>query len=119
MPWIILRSHQVPQFKPSITPDSLSTITPFILCLSITKNDHSSVRILRPCPKVSPELTSPTLVSQPALVGRSVFGVALEILREEGQTACGVPFILRDMVEFLDKHGKDAAVVNFTRVCAK
>uniref|UniRef100_A0A3P8UWC8 Rho-GAP domain-containing protein n=1 Tax=Cynoglossus semilaevis TaxID=244447 RepID=A0A3P8UWC8_CYNSE len=51
------------------------------------------------------ELTSPTLVSQPALVGRSVFGVALEILREEGQMACGVPFILRDMVEFLDKHG--------------
>lgn len=89
------------------------------MCLSITKNDHSSVRILRPCPKVSPELTSPTLVSQPALVGRSVFGVALEILREEGQMACGVPFILRDMVEFLDKHGKDAAVVNFTRVCAK
>ncbi|KAM6997250.1 protein FAM13A-like [Tautogolabrus adspersus] len=58
-------------------------------------SDPSSVRILRPSAKVGPE---------PA-VSRCVFGVALETLREEGQMICGIPFVLRDMVNFLDKNG--------------
>nr|XP_043901430.1 protein FAM13A-like isoform X2 [Solea senegalensis] len=68
-------------------------------------NDPSSVRILRPSPKISPELICPTLVSEPELVARCVFGVALEILRQEGQTVSGIPLVLRDMVDFLDKNG--------------
>ncbi|XP_050932838.1 protein FAM13A isoform X17 [Lates calcarifer] len=68
-------------------------------------SDQSSVRILRPSAKVSPELTSPTLVSEHELAIRCVFGVDLEIMREEGQMVCGIPLVLRDMVEFLDKNG--------------
>lgn len=69
------------------------------------QNDPSSVRILRPSAKVRPELISPTLVSEPDLASRCVFGVALEMLREEGQMVCGIPLVLRDMVDFLDKNG--------------
>ncbi|CAJ1067190.1 protein FAM13B-like isoform X1 [Xyrichtys novacula] len=58
-------------------------------------SDPSSVRILRPSAKVSPESELPA---------RCVFGVALETLREDGQMVCGVPLMLRDMVEFLNKN---------------
>ncbi|XP_051284481.1 protein FAM13A-like isoform X3 [Dicentrarchus labrax] len=68
-------------------------------------SDPSSVRILRPSAKVSPEPTAPTLVSEAEQANRCVFGVALETLREDGQMVCGVPLVLRDMVEFLDKNG--------------
>ncbi|XP_036980349.1 protein FAM13B-like [Acanthopagrus latus] len=68
-------------------------------------NDASSVRILRPSAKVSPEPIVPTLDSEPELVTRCVFGVALEKLREDGQMVHGIPLVLRDMVEFLDKNG--------------
>ncbi|XP_059215411.1 protein FAM13A-like [Centropristis striata] len=67
--------------------------------------DASSVRILRTSAKVSPEPTVPTLVSQPELSVRCVFGVAFETLREDGQMICGIPVVLRDVVEFLDKNG--------------
>ena len=69
------------------------------------QNDASSVRILRPSAKVSPEPIVPTLDSEPELVTRCVFGVALEKLREDGQMVHGIPLVLRDMVEFLDKNG--------------
>ncbi|KAM9345132.1 protein FAM13A-like [Symphorus nematophorus] len=68
-------------------------------------NDPSSVRILRASAKVSPEPIVPTLVSEPELTAKCVFGVALETLREEGQMVCGIPLVLRDMIEFLDKNG--------------
>ncbi|XP_034407757.1 protein FAM13A-like isoform X2 [Cyclopterus lumpus] len=68
-------------------------------------SDPSSVRILRPGAKVSPEPIVPTLVSEPELSARCVFGVTVETLREQGQMVCGIPFVLRDMVEFLDKNG--------------
>ncbi|XP_040906484.1 protein FAM13B-like isoform X2 [Toxotes jaculatrix] len=68
-------------------------------------SDSSSVTILRPSAKVSPELIAPTMVSEPELAGKCVFGVTLETLREEGQMVCGIPRVLRDMVEFLDKNG--------------
>ncbi|XP_073337554.1 protein FAM13A-like [Pagrus major] len=68
-------------------------------------NDASSVRILRPSAKVSPEPIVPTLDSEPELATRCVFGVALEKLREDGQMVCGIPLVLRDMVDFLDKNG--------------
>ncbi|XP_035519150.1 protein FAM13A-like isoform X2 [Morone saxatilis] len=68
-------------------------------------SDPTSVRILRPGAKVSPEPTAPTLVSEAEQGNRCVFGVALETLREDGQMVCGVPLVLRDMVEFLDKNG--------------
>ncbi|XP_029306167.1 protein FAM13A-like isoform X2 [Cottoperca gobio] len=60
-------------------------------------SDPSSVRILRPSAKVSPEPN--------ALSDRCVFGVSFETLRENGQMICGIPLVLRDMVEFLDKNG--------------
>uniref|UniRef100_A0A3Q1BA02 Rho-GAP domain-containing protein n=1 Tax=Amphiprion ocellaris TaxID=80972 RepID=A0A3Q1BA02_AMPOC len=44
-------------------------------------------------------------VSLPELAPRCVFGVALETLREDGQMVCGIPLVLRDMVEFLNKNG--------------
>ncbi len=69
------------------------------------QSDPSSVRILRPSAKVGPEPVAPTLVSEPELGPRCVFGVALETLREDGQMVCGVPLVLRDMVESLDKNG--------------
>ncbi|XP_041645601.1 protein FAM13B-like isoform X2 [Cheilinus undulatus] len=65
-------------------------------------SDPSSVRILRPSAKVSP--AAPTLVTEPESSARCVFGVALETLKEDGQMVCGIPLVLRDMVEFLDKH---------------
>ncbi|XP_045926895.1 protein FAM13B-like isoform X1 [Micropterus dolomieu] len=68
-------------------------------------SDPSSVRILRTTAKVSPEPTAPTLVSEPELANRCVFGVSLETLREDRQMVCGIPLVLRDMVEFLDKNG--------------
>ncbi|XP_063731213.1 protein FAM13A-like [Eleginops maclovinus] len=68
-------------------------------------SDMSSVRIMRPSAKVSPEPTALTLISKPELSARCVFGVALETLREDGQMVDGIPLVLRDMVEFLDKNG--------------
>ncbi|XP_075931807.1 protein FAM13A-like [Anarhichas minor] len=68
-------------------------------------SDPSSVRILRPSAKVSPEPIAPTLVSEPELSARCVFGVAFETLRERGQMVCGIPLVLRDMVEFLHTKG--------------
>ncbi|XP_030603827.1 protein FAM13C-like isoform X2 [Archocentrus centrarchus] len=68
-------------------------------------SDPSSVRILRPSAKVSPEPFIPTLVTEPEVVPRCVFGVALETLRDEGQMVCGIPLVLKDMVEYLDKNG--------------
>ncbi|XP_035029084.2 protein FAM13B [Hippoglossus stenolepis] len=68
-------------------------------------NDPSSVRILRPSAKVNPQLPAPTLDSEPEVAASCVFGVALETLREEGQMVCGVPLVLRDMVEFLERNG--------------
>uniref|UniRef100_UPI0037E869DF protein FAM13C-like n=1 Tax=Semicossyphus pulcher TaxID=241346 RepID=UPI0037E869DF len=68
-------------------------------------SDPSSVRILRQSAKVSPEPPAPTLVTEPEVAARCVFGVALETLQEDGQMVCGIPLVLRDMVEFLDKNG--------------
>uniref|UniRef100_A0A8D0ATX7 Rho-GAP domain-containing protein n=1 Tax=Sander lucioperca TaxID=283035 RepID=A0A8D0ATX7_SANLU len=68
-------------------------------------SDPSSLRILRPSAKVSPEPIAPTLVSEPELAVSSVFGVAFETLKEGGQMVCGIPLVLRDMVEYLDKNG--------------
>ncbi|KAJ8388228.1 hypothetical protein AAFF_G00135990 [Aldrovandia affinis] len=56
----------------------------------------SPSRIKKANQKVHPE--SPDLRRDP------VFGVSLATLREKGQVASGVPRILRDMVEFLDKN---------------
>ncbi|KAM7385424.1 hypothetical protein PAMP_001509 [Pampus punctatissimus] len=68
-------------------------------------NDPSSVRILRHSAKVSPEPVDPTLVSVPEVAARCVFGVALQTLREDGHLVCGIPLILRDMVDYLDRNG--------------
>ncbi|KAM7408509.1 hypothetical protein PAMA_002303 [Pampus argenteus] len=68
-------------------------------------SDPSSVRILRHNAKVSPEPVDPTLVSEPEVAARCVFGVALQTLREDGQMVCGIPLILRDMVDYLDRNG--------------
>ncbi|XP_008278639.1 protein FAM13A-like isoform X2 [Stegastes partitus] len=68
-------------------------------------SDPSSVRILRPVAKVSPEPIAPTSASEPELAPRCVFGVALETLRENGQMVCGIPLVLRDMVVFLHNNG--------------
>ncbi|XP_025753340.1 protein FAM13B isoform X3 [Oreochromis niloticus] len=68
-------------------------------------SDVSSVRIMRPSAKISPEPFIPTLVTEPEEAPRCVFGVALETLREEGQMVCGIPLVLRDMVDYLDRNG--------------
>uniref|UniRef100_A0A3Q1I4V4 Rho-GAP domain-containing protein n=1 Tax=Anabas testudineus TaxID=64144 RepID=A0A3Q1I4V4_ANATE len=68
-------------------------------------SNPSSVRILRPSAKVSPEPLTPTQVSESQLPTRCVFGVALGTLKEDGQTVCGIPTVLKDMVEFLNKKG--------------
>uniref|UniRef100_A0A3B3Z6D9 Rho-GAP domain-containing protein n=1 Tax=Periophthalmus magnuspinnatus TaxID=409849 RepID=A0A3B3Z6D9_9GOBI len=64
------------------------------------QSDASSVKVLRSTAKVSPE----PLVSNRTEVG-SVFGVALETLKEDGQMVCGVPAVLKDMVEYLNNNG--------------
>lgn len=69
------------------------------------QSDVSSVRIVRPSAKISPEPFIPTLVTEPGEAPRCVFGVALETLREEGQMVCGIPLVLRDMVDYLDRNG--------------
>ncbi|XP_042288901.1 protein FAM13A-like [Thunnus maccoyii] len=68
-------------------------------------SNPASVRILRSSAKVSPEPIAPTLVTEPEVAARCVFGVALPKLREDGQMVCGIPLVLRDMVEYLDKKG--------------
>ncbi|XP_029925992.1 protein FAM13A-like [Myripristis murdjan] len=68
-------------------------------------SDPSSVRIRRFNAKVSPEPTTPVLHSEPDIAAAPVFGVSLERLREDGQLVCGVPLVLRHMVEFLDRNG--------------
>lgn len=82
-----------------------NVISVFESCPLSTQNDPYSVKILRSSAKVSPEPIIPTLVSQPELAPRCVFGVTLETLREDGQMVCGIPLVLRDMVQFLDKNG--------------
>ncbi|XP_029608430.1 protein FAM13A isoform X1 [Salmo trutta] len=62
-------------------------------------SDSSAVRIQKHNAKISPELTVPGPDTSP------VFGVTLERLREDGQLVCGVPHILRHMVDFLDRNG--------------
>lgn len=64
------------------------------------------MRILMPRAKVSPAPIALTLGSEPEVASRCVFGVALETLRKDQQMVCGIPLVLRDMVEFLDKNGK-------------
>ncbi|KAM4730351.1 protein FAM13A-like [Anableps anableps] len=68
-------------------------------------SDTSSVRILSPNAKVCPELTVPVHVAVSGAPPGCVFGVALEQLNDDGQMICGIPLILRNMVEFLDKNG--------------
>ncbi|XP_029961716.1 protein FAM13A-like [Salarias fasciatus] len=68
-------------------------------------SDATSVRVLRSSAKVSPEPVIPTLVSEPELTPRCVFGVALETLQMHGQMVRGIPIVLKDMVEFLDRNG--------------
>lgn len=63
------------------------------------------MRILRPTAKVCPELTVPAHVPAPGVQPGCVFAVALEKLNDDGQMVCGIPLVLRDMVEFLDKNG--------------
>ena len=63
------------------------------------------MRILRSTAKVSPEPIVPTLVSEPEAAARCVFGVSLQTLRENRQMVCGIPLVLRDMVDYLDKNG--------------
>ena len=69
------------------------------------QNDPSSVRIGRSNVKVGPEPTTPARGPKLDLGSSAVFGVALERLREDGQLASGVPLVLRQMVEFLDRNG--------------
>ncbi|XP_014869909.1 protein FAM13B isoform X1 [Poecilia latipinna] len=68
-------------------------------------NNISSVKIIRPNSKVGPELTVPAHVPAPAERPACVFGVALEKLNENGQMVNGIPLVLIDMVEFLEKYG--------------
>lgn len=69
------------------------------------QSDPSSVRILKPSAKVSPQHITPTLVLEPKVAARCVFGVAFQKLRDDGQMVCGIPLVLRDIVEYLDKNG--------------
>lgn len=67
------------------------------------------MRILRPNAKVSP-----AVVSVPEAPPTSVFGVTLETLRENEQMICGIPLVLRDMVEYLDTNGNhDVLLIRF------
>ncbi|XP_034040442.1 protein FAM13B-like [Thalassophryne amazonica] len=67
--------------------------------------DVSSVRILKATAKVSPEPSSRDHVPEPEVAARCVFGVDLEILKKDGQMVCGIPLVLRDMMEFLENNG--------------
>ncbi|XP_041722763.2 protein FAM13A isoform X1 [Coregonus clupeaformis] len=64
-------------------------------------SDSSAVRIRKQNAKISPEPTVP----DPGPDTSPVFGVTLERLREDGQLVCGVPHMLRHMVDFLDRNG--------------
>lgn len=68
-------------------------------------SDSSSVKILRQGAKVSPEPLIQTLVTEPEAMVKCVFGVALETLKEDGQMVCGIPLVLKDMVEYLSNNG--------------
>ncbi|CAL1577666.1 unnamed protein product [Knipowitschia caucasica] len=62
-------------------------------------SDSSSVKVLRSTAKVSPE----PLVS--ALTPSGVFGVSLETLKKDGHMECGIPAVLKVMVEYLNNNG--------------
>ncbi|KAK7901904.1 hypothetical protein WMY93_018673 [Mugilogobius chulae] len=67
-------------------------------------SDPSSVKVLRSTAKVSPEPVVSAL-TDPESRPSCVFGVALETLRKDGQVVGGVPAVLKDMVEYLNKNG--------------
>uniref|UniRef100_A0A673CPN8 Rho-GAP domain-containing protein n=1 Tax=Sphaeramia orbicularis TaxID=375764 RepID=A0A673CPN8_9TELE len=74
-------------------------------CCLFIQSDSSSVKILRQGAKVSPEPIIQTLVTESEAMVKCVFGVALETLKEDGQMVCGIPLVLKDMVEYLDNNG--------------
>ncbi|XP_061784702.1 protein FAM13A-like [Nerophis lumbriciformis] len=55
----------------------------------------------------SPHTVTPVRVSNPSVDPRCVFGISLETLRRNGQMVHGIPLVLRDMVQFLEKHGME------------
>ncbi|XP_055018418.1 protein FAM13A-like [Boleophthalmus pectinirostris] len=73
-------------------------------CDKVISSDSSSVKVLRSSAKVSPEPLVSTR-TEPDSRTSSVFGVALETLKEDGQMVCGIPAVLRDMVEYLNNNG--------------
>uniref|UniRef100_A0A3Q2Z4C3 Rho-GAP domain-containing protein n=1 Tax=Hippocampus comes TaxID=109280 RepID=A0A3Q2Z4C3_HIPCM len=50
-------------------------------------------------------LTAPVRVPKSGVAPTCVFGVSLQTLRQNGKMIHGVPLVLRDMVEFLEKNG--------------
>ncbi|XP_054654815.1 protein FAM13A-like [Dunckerocampus dactyliophorus] len=73
--------------------------------LSLFSQKTSSVVI--PLSSVSPQPVAPVRVSNPPVDPRCVFGVSLETLRKNGKMVHGIPLVLRDMVQFLEKHGME------------
>ncbi|XP_049319266.1 protein FAM13A isoform X2 [Astyanax mexicanus] len=70
---------------------------------------QSSVRVLKHSARVEPEPQAPD--PDP----RAVFGIPLSKLREAGKLQHGVPVVLKNMVEFLEKNGLQQSGV--FRVC--
>ncbi|XP_060789378.1 protein FAM13A-like isoform X3 [Neoarius graeffei] len=66
-----------------------------------------SVKVLKRCTRVEPEKQTPDT--------RAVFGVSLQSLRDAGRLQHGVPVVLKNMVEFLEKYGLQQSGV--FRVC--
>ncbi|XP_051935747.1 protein FAM13A-like [Hippocampus zosterae] len=55
----------------------------------------------------NPDLTAPVRVSKSGVAPTCVFGISLQTLRQNGKMIHGVPLVLRDMVEFLEKNAMD------------
>lgn len=70
---------------------------------------QSSVRVLKHSARVEPEPRAPD--PDP----RAVFGIPLSKLREAGKLEHGIPVVLKNMVEFLEKYGLQQSGV--FRVC--
>lgn len=56
------------------------------------------MKVLKRCTRVEPEKQTPDT--------RAVFGVSLQSLRDAGRLQHGVPVVLKNMVEFLEKYGE-------------
>ncbi|KAJ7327144.1 hypothetical protein JRQ81_016903 [Phrynocephalus forsythii] len=77
------------------------TLTDCSLFLCSFKQSKSAVRLKQDIKKIA----AAPLSSQKGTAGRKMFGVSLRELQQQGLSKNGIPVVVRDIVEYLTRHG--------------